>query len=99
MGQKCYQLNLGNFTRKVEQGAIGGVQFLLDYNVERGFRLNNVKQDDRTENGFNLKEKVIQKENEAKIVIETLKPYINQGGGKYVMTAVKDITASKVFLK
>ena len=100
-GHHCYQLNMKRFSKHIKQGPLGGVQLLLDYNLDRDIRINKQHKKTRKDlvNGFIEKESLEDSNDEAKVIIETLKPFIGNGGGSYKMTAVKDIVGSKVFLK
>ena len=100
-GQLCYELKL-NKTRLSGQGKENELMLLLDYNEDRSLQVSShnediVKYSHKTLN-FNTAVESIQGVS-AKIQINTLSPYIGFGGGLYVMSAVKRMTAKKDFLQ
>ena len=97
-GQRCYKLNLNDTSG---QGKKYELMLLLDYNEDRSLHVlpyhgKGVKSSDETID-FDI-DTDIQKDS-AKIHINTLSPYVGFGGGSYVMTAVKRMTATEDFLK
>ena len=75
---------------------------LLDYNEDRSLQVSSgtrdvVKSSNKTLN-FNTAVESIQGVS-AKIQINTLSPYVGFGGGLYVMSVVKRMTAKKDFLQ
>ena len=98
-GQLCYQLKLNDTSG---QGKGYELMLLLDYNEDlslhtspNGNRSGNFSKEKLN---FNRAIESIQGKS-AKIQINTLSPYIGFGGGSYMMTAVKRMTAKKDFLK
>ena len=99
-GQLCYKLTLNKTSG---QGKENELMLLLDYNEDRSLQTSS-----------NKKSKALKSSNmtlsfataveslqggSAKIQINTLSPFIGFGGGIYVMTVVKRMTAKKDFLK
>ena len=75
--------------------------FLLDYNEERSLHTSpyddtSVKYSEESLN-FDIDSDI--HEQSAKIHINTLSPFVGFGGGSYLMTAVKKMTAKEDFLK
>ena len=100
-GQLCYELKL-NKTRLSGLGKENELMLLLDYNEDRSLQVSSHNEDivrysHKTLN-FNTAVESIQGVS-AKIQINTLSPYIGFGGGLYVMSAVKRMTAKKDFLQ
>ena len=98
-GQLCYELKLN---RKSGQGKKNELMLLLDYNEDRSLQtLSNKKKGTKTPNDtidFDTATKRVQA-SKAKVQINTLSPYVGFGGGIYVMTDVKRMTAKEEFLK
>ena len=98
-GQLCYKLTLN---KKSKRGKKNGLMLLLDYNEERSMRIHsNTTADVRSSNGelnFDTTVRSIQGSS-AKVQINTLSPYINFGGGIFIMSDVKRMTAKEDFLK
>ena len=98
-GQLCYQLKLNDTSG---QGKGYELMLLLDYNED--LSLHTSSNENRSDNfskeklNFNRAIESIQGVS-AKIQINTLSPYIGFGGGSYMMTVVKRMTAKKDFLK
>ena len=97
-GQLCYKLML-NKTSK--QGKKNQLMLLLDYNEERALQeLSNKTVDFDSSNAevnYDTTAKIAQGL-PAKVQINTLSPYINFGGGIFIMSVVKRMTAKKDFL-
>ena len=98
-GQFCYKLTLN---KKSKRGKKNGLMLLLDYNEERSMQIHsNTTADVRSSNGelnFDTTVRSIQSSS-AKVQIKTLSPYVNFGGGIFVMSDVKRMTAKEDFLK
>ena len=98
-GQLCYRLTLN---KKSKQGKKNGLMLLLDYNEERSLQVPSndavhvIPSDD--ELNFDTTVRSIQSSS-AKVQIKTLSPYVNFGGGIFVMSVVKRMTAKEDFLK
>ena len=98
-GQLCYKLML-NKTSK--QGKKNELMLLLDYNEERALQvLSNKTVDFNSSNGelnYDTTARSAQG-SPAKVQINTLSPYLNFGGGIFIMSVVKRMTAKEDFLK
>ena len=98
-GQLCYELKLNDTSG---QGKENELMLLLDYNDD--LSLHTTEKGNRSEKfskeklNFNRAIESIQGKS-AKIQINTLSPYVGFGGGIYMMTVVKRMTAKKDFLK
>ena len=100
-GQLCYNLKL-NKTRLSGQGKENELMMLLEYNEDRSLQVSSdrrdaVKSSHKTLN-FNTAVESIQGVS-AKIQINTLSPFVGFGGGLYVMSVVKRMTAKEDFLQ
>ena len=97
-GQLCYKLSL-NMTSK--QGTENELMLLLDYNEDRSIQLLSEQKEifeiSNDELNLGTSAESLQM-TEAKVQIGTLSPYIGFGGGKYIMTSVKRMSAKKDFL-
>ena len=98
-GQLCYKLTLNDTS---SQGKRNELMLLLDLNEDLSLHTssNEERSVQFSKDKLNLGTafKSIESES-AKIMINTLSPYINFGGGSYRMTVVKRMTAKKDFLK
>ena len=98
-GQLCYKLTLNQTSG---QGKENELMLLLDYNEDRSLQISSNKskvvKSSNTALSFATAVESIQG-GSAKIQINTLSPYFGFGGGSYVMTDVKRMTAKKDFLK
>ena len=98
-GQLCYEIKLNDTSG---QGKGFELMLLLDYNEDMSLHTspkeNSSGQFSKEKLNFNRAIESIQGVS-AKIHINTLSPYIGFGGGSYMMTAVKRMTAKKDFLK
>ena len=100
-GQLCYKLKL-NKTRLSGQGKENELMLLLDYNEDRSLQVSSRKKDvvKSSNKTLNLNTAVESVQGtSAKIQINTLSPYIGFGGGLYVMSVVKRMTAKEEFLQ
>ena len=98
-GQLCYKLKLN---QKSGQGRRNALMLLLDYNEDRSLQTSSSKDDSVafSKETLNLDTAVTSLQSvSAKIHINTLSPYINFGGGIYMMTDVKRMTAKDDFLQ
>ena len=98
-GQLCYKLTLDKTSG---QGKENELMLLLDYNEDRSLQISSnkskpVKSSDKTLSFATAVESI--QGGSAKIQINTLSPYVGFGGGIYMMTVVKRMTAKKDFLK
>ena len=98
-GQLCYKLTLNKTSG---QGKRNELMLLLDNNEDRSLQTSSNNKDrslssDQTLN-FDTAIESLQGVN-AKIQINTLSPFKGFGGGIYMMTVVKRMTAKKDFLK
>ena len=84
------------------QGKANELMLLLDHNEDRSLKVSSNKTDViKLSNkflNFDTAVKSIQTSS-AKVQINTLSPYINFGGGVYMMSVVKRMTATEDFLK
>ena len=98
-GQLCYKLTLN---KKSKRGKKNGLMLLLDYNEERSLQVHSNKTADvgysNGELNFDTTVRSYQGSS-AKVQINTLSPYINFGGGIFMMSDVKGMTAKEDFLK
>ena len=96
-GQLCYELKLNDTSG---QGKGYGLILVLDNNEDLSLHTspNENRSEQFSKEKLNFKRKSIQGKS-AKIQINTLSPYITFGGGSYMMTDVKRMTAKKDFLK
>ena len=98
-GQLCYKLTLNKTSG---QGKRNELMLLLDYNEDRSMQTSSTKDEvAKTSNmtlNFDTAVESIQG-SLAKVQINTLSPYVGFGGGIYMMTVVKRMTAKKDFLK
>ena len=98
-GQLCYKLNL-NMTSG--QGKRNELMLILDYNEDRSLQAASNGNEDVKSNtdtlNFDTAVESIQGVS-AKIQINTLSPYVGFGGGKFVLTDVKRMSAKEDFLK
>ena len=105
-GQPCYKLTL-NMTSG--QGKKNELMLILDYNEDRSLQTTFNGKDDSTSSitdtlNFDTAIESIQGVS-AKVQINTLSPYVGyrsgdrNGGGKYIMTDVKRMSAKEDFLK
>ena len=97
-GQRCYKVN---FNDTSGLGKKNELTLLLDYNQDRSLHTL-TSEDKRDEDSkqtlsFDIDKQV--QEESAKIYINTLSPYVGFGGGSYLMTDVKRMTAKEDFLK
>ena len=98
-GQLCYELKLNDTSG---QGKGYELMLVLDYNED--LSLHTSPNENRSDSfskeklNFNRAIESIQGKS-AKIQINTLSPYIGFGGGTYMMTVVKRMTAKEDFLK
>ena len=97
-GQRCYKLDVNDYSG---QGRRYELMFLLDYNEERS--LHTSPYDDTSvkysEESLNFDIDADIHEESAKIHIYTLSPFVGFGGGAYLMTDVKRMSAKEDFLK
>ena len=98
-GQLCYELTLNKTSG---EGKRNELMLLLDYNEDRSLQTasnnnDNVRSSNQTLN-FDTAVESLQGES-AKVQIKTLSRYNGFGGGIYMMTDVKRMTAKKEFLK
>ena len=98
-GQLCYKLTLNKTSG---QGKRNELMLLLDYNEDRSMQTSSTKDEvAKTSNmtlNFDTAVESIQG-SLAKVQINTLSPYVSFGGGIYMMTVVKRMTAKNDFLK
>ena len=100
-GQLCYKLTLNKTSGQQKENEL---MLLIDYNEDRSLQtsLNKSKgatvQSSNTTLSFATAVESLQGVS-AKIQINTLSPYVGFGGGIYMMTVVKRMTAKKDFLK
>ena len=98
-GQLCYKLTLNKTSG---QGKRNELMLLLDYNEDRSMQTSSKKDEvAKTSNmtlNFDTAVESIQG-SLAKVQINTLSPYVSFGGGIYMMTVVKRMTAKNDFLK
>ena len=94
-GQVCYfvDLNTAMGDRTVRQGPAHGLTLFVDYNEER--MVGGVK-DEQGEAFVNLKGQSA--DNELKIHIDTLEPFIGYGSGIYEMSSIKMMETTDGFL-
>ena len=96
-GQRCYKLNLNDTS---DQGKKYELMLILDHNEDRSLHL--TPYEDRTVHysnetiNFDIDTDI--QEESAKLQINTLSPYVGFGGGNYLMSDVKRMTAKDDFL-
>ena len=98
-GQLCYKLMLNKTS---DQGKKHRLMLLLDYNEERSLQVpSNKAINVESANDEHKFDRTVRsgEGSSAKVQINTLSPYINFGGGIFVMAVVKRITAKEDFLK
>ena len=97
-GQLCYKLKL---ERKSGQGKKNELMMLLDYNEDRSLQTPSIKiESSKILNdtlNFDTAIKSFQG-SKAKVQINTLSPYVGFGGGVYMMTVIKRMSAKEDFL-
>ena len=98
-GQLCYKLNVNDTSG---QGKKNELMMILDYNEDRSLQLSLNDKKDLTSSNQTLNfdtslESVLSVS--AKIQIDTISSYIGFGGGMYMMTDVKRMTAKEDFLR
>ena len=96
-GQLCYKLKVNDTSA---QGKRNELMLLLDYNDDRSIRTYSRKKNGDLSNktlNFDTAVQGIQVDS-AKVQINTLSPYIGFGGGIYIMTDVKRMSAKEDFL-
>ena len=96
-GQRCYKLNLNDTS---DQGKKYELMLILDHNEDRSLHLTpyedrSVHYSNETIN-FDIDTDI--QEESAKLQINTLSPYVGFGGGNYLMSDVKRMTAKDDFL-
>ena len=97
-GQLCYKLTLNTTSG---QGKRNELLLLLDYNEDRSLQASSKeeKEEDSSKEVLNFDTSVESIQGiSAKIHINTLSPYVNFGGGFYIMTVVKRMKAKEDFL-
>ena len=98
-GQLCYKLNL-NMTSG--QGKKNELMLLVDYNEDRSLQATFNRNEDDSSNmdtlNFDRAVESVQAVS-AKVQINTLSPYVHFGGGIFMMTLVKKLTAKIDFLE
>ena len=98
-GQLCYKLTLNDTSGK---GKKNELLILLDYNENRSLQVaSNMTKAAESSNGtldFDTAVGSIQSSS-AKIQINTLSPYVGFGGGSFLISVVKRMTAKEEFLK
>ena len=98
-GQLCYKLTLNKTSGQLKENEL---MLLLDYNEDRSLQTSSNKSKAVKSSHLTLSFATAIESlqgGSAKIQINTLSPYIGFGGGIYIMTDVKRMTAKKDFLK
>ena len=98
-GQLCYKLTLN---KSSGQGKKNELMLLLDHNEDRSLHTSSTENRDVKflKEKLNLDTSIESLQGgSAKIQINTLSPYFNFGGGYYIMTVVKRMTAKQDFLQ
>ena len=102
-GQLCYTIDISSVLPNIgtEGKKDGGLTLLLDYNTERSVQTKKQKET-RTNNDkiyLELEDALDEDDGEARIFINTLKPFDGYGGGSFSMHALKQISPTEKFLQ
>ena len=100
-GELCYQFDYEDIKdkAKVAVGALYGLTFVMDYNMDRMMEPISTKSETSNKN---LNEMKVLKDTEkmgAKIHIGTLEQFTSYGGGYFEMTSVSEVTGTPEYIK
>ena len=98
--QVCYSVNISSLENvpKIVKGMSSRLLLLLDYNEERSSSTaSNTKKNTKLLKNIEIVPFSSREEYTAKIHLDFLEPYTGYGGGKYIMSAVKEMDTTRDF--
>ena len=99
-GHQCYQVNIGKDQREKRlRGKRGGLMLLLDVNSERSINIEVPKKVKNTERSLYIGyDQISARKNLSSIHIGALARFTGNGPGDYVLSSIKQMTATEDFL-